>query len=206
MGAKSYFDSAFPEPWQILGVRLRPFSLGHYLKLRQFNSPFVSDDPAPAAVGDLLLGILVCSMSSNPDTSGDEFWEWWNRPPTFNPIARLFRKTEMTPAEREIYKWGKKIKSFDVPEKITLFAEYVSRHSQVPSYWILKQNESSSGAHWAHGTIAGLCSQCGYSQSEAYNVPMGKALFDFLKACEDSGSIKLFTEEQSKGLEAVNGS
>lgn len=205
MGAKNYFDAAFPAPWQILGVPLKPFSLGHYLKLRQFDSPFVSDETKPAEVGDLLLGILVCSMASHPDPSQDEFYQWWNEPAQFSLWAWMFNKKPMTPAEHQIVGWGRKIKTFDASEKIKLFAEYIKAHSEAPGYWVLEEPKSRSGAHWVHGTIAGLCSQCGYSQLEAYNVPLSKALQDFLKACEDTGAIRLMTEDELKITEAANG-
>lgn len=205
MATASYFESAFPEPWQILGLRLYPFSLGHYIKLYRFSSPFVSDKTAEADLGDLVLGCLVCSMQSDPDPSKDEFWQWWTRPAKPNFLAALFRKQPMTPAERDIVRWGRKVGVFDVGKKVALFAEYVSRHSNPPGYWVLKEpssGQATSGAHWSHAVIHGLVSQCGYSQLEAYNVPMAKALQDYMKAAEEQGQVRLMTEEEIAFTEA----
>ena len=69
----------------------------------------------------------------------------------------------------------------------------------------LEENKSKSGAHWSHAVIAGLCSECGYTQLEAYNVPLGKALADYLKACEATGSIRLMSELEAVAPAAVLG-
>ena len=206
MARKDYFDAACPEKWQILGVQLRPFSFGHYLKLRHFNCAFVADKSASPTLGDLLIGIAVCSMSSNPDPCKDEFWAWWNQPATKSIFATLFRKLPMTPAERQIVKWGKQIGEFDLAEKAKLFADYIRSHTEAPAYWVLEEKGSGkTGAHWSQATITGLVTQCNYTQVEAYNVPMNKALHDYLKAAEESGAIRLMTEEEVKFTEAANG-
>ena len=205
MPAKSYFAAAFPEPWRILGVQLKPFSLGHYIKLRQLGNAFVSDSASTATLPDLLLGIAVCSMSSSPDIATDEFWCWLNEPEKSTILSRLFGKKRLTPAERDFYKWGRKSGDFNLSEKAKLFADYIAAHSEMPAYWTLEENKSKSGAHWSHAVIAGLCSECGYTQLEAYNVPLGKALADYLKACEATGSIRLMSELEADAPAAVLG-
>ena len=204
MPQTNYFSAAYPEPVTILGVRLRPFSLGHYLKLQHFNCAFVSEKEASATIGDLLLGICVASMSSDPDPNADEFWNWWNKPPSrFDCMfAKLFRKTPLKPAEKEIIKWGRKIGNFDFQEQGKHFLDYITKQSDPPAYWELKTSESKSGAHWAHSVLSGVVSECGYTQKDAYNVPIAKALADYFKAAEDSGAIRLMTDEE---LEAVHG-
>jgi hypothetical protein len=204
MPQQNYFSAAYPEPVMILGVRLRPFSLGHYLKLQHFDCAFVSEKEASASLGDLLLGVSVASMSSDPDPSKDEFWSWWNRVPSKWDcrVAKLFGKKLLTPSEREIIKWGKRVGHFNFKEQAMLFMEYITKQSEPPAYWELNTSESKSGAHWAHSVLAGLVSECGYTQADAYNVPITKALADYFKAAEDSGAIRLMTNEE---LEVVNG-
>ena len=197
MPAKSYFASAFPEPWRILGIQLRPFSLGHYLKLRQLGNAFVSDGASNAAMSDLLLGIAVCSMSSNPDPASDEFWCWLNQPPGSSLFAKLFRRKQLTPAELDVMHWGRVAGKFDLADKAKLFADYIAAHSEVPAYWVLEEAKNTSGAHWSQAVIAGLCAECGYSQWEAYNAPLCKSLADYLKACEVGGAIRLMSDVEA---------
>jgi hypothetical protein len=92
-------------------------------------------------------------------------------------------------------------------EKCKLFADYVKEHTTIPAYIHTKEGGGSdSGAHWSHAVLTGLVSQCGYSQLEAYNCALGKCLQDYLKAAEDSGSIRLATPEENAAFEAqLNG-
>jgi hypothetical protein len=124
MARKDYFASAAPEPWQVLGLTLRPFSVGHYIKLRRLDCAFVADDERPATVKDLVVGVSVCSMASHPDQNRDEFWQWFNRRTpesiwgrvsfTFETkAARLLNKEHLSPAERDLYRLGKKCGPFD---------------------------------------------------------------------------------------------
>ena len=199
---RTYFNASYPEPWVILGIRLRPFSFGHYLKLRQFDNAFVAEDSRNATLGDLLLGVAVCSMSSDPDPSRDEFWCWITEPAKFHWMAWLMGKKPLAPSERDILKWGKTCKTdVDLAEKCKMFQNYLEEHSKSPSYWILKEGGGkNSGAHWSHAIIHSLCARSGYTQQQAYNVPMSKALMDFYRSAEEEGVVRLMTEE-----EVVNG-
>jgi hypothetical protein len=207
---RSYYNAAYPEPWQVLGVRLKPFSLGHYLKLSKFNCAFVAETERVATLGDLILGVAVCSMSSHPDPERDEFWQWWNRPARFNLLAWALGKTSLTPAEKEVVKWGRKVGVQKWEDKAKLFAQYIEEHSSAPGYWITGDGVKTkqSGGHWSHCVLHGLVSECGYTLLDAYNVPVSRALHDFLKAAEAQGTVKLMTEEQlllAERMEAKNG-
>lgn len=50
-----------PQPWQILGTPLRPFSLGHHLLLRKMGLPFAGNSEADCGPEDVLLGVAVCA-------------------------------------------------------------------------------------------------------------------------------------------------
>lgn len=196
--ANDYPRSAYPDEWQILGVRLRPFSLGHYLKLRRLGNAYVSDDATPALMGDLLLGIMVCSMESHPDPTKDPFLVWFNQRPKWYQDRLPWVFGKLTPAEQEMVRWGRKCKRADVRAKAQLFADYINSQTEFPEYWCERQNPRRSGAHWSHGVLTTLVSHCGYSQLEAYNVPLSKALQDFFKWAESEGHVTLMTPEESE--------
>jgi hypothetical protein len=205
MRTHDYFSAAYPEPWQVLGVRLLPFSFGHYIKLHRLGCAFVGEDSKPATIGDLLLGIVVCSMRSHQDPEQDPFWQWLHREVPDGWWPRLLwnlRRTKLTPAELEILHWGKRVGVFELKDKAEIFLEYIKTHSVVPPY-VEEPSDSpprESGAHWAQSVIAALVAKCGYSQLEAYNVPMPKAMQDFLKHAENEGGIRLLSPEVVEGL------
>ena len=205
MATSTYFAAAYPEPWQVLGVNLLPFSFGHYLKLHRLGCAFISEKEEQATIGDLLLGIVVCSMRSNPDPQLDPFWVWLHRDRPESVLQRLWWKinrNKLTPAEYEIMTWGRKVGIFELKEKAGLFSKYIEHHSQMPAY-VEEPSDTpprESGAHWAQSVIGSLVSKCGYTQIEAYNVPMPKAMSDFFKHAESEGSIRLLSQEVVEGL------
>ena len=205
MAAPDYFSAAYPEPWQILGIKLLPFSFGHYLKLHRLGCAFVSESEENATVGDLLLGIVVCSMPSHPDPEQDQFWQWLHRDKPEGFWRRLlwrFRWHKMTPAEQDVFRWGRKVGICDIKDKAEMFAKYIRQHSEAPAYVEERPDlpPRDSGSHWAHAMMAALTAKCGYTQIEAYNVPMPKAMMDFFKHAESEGAIRLLSQEVVEAL------
>lgn len=210
--SNTYSTAAYPDPWRVLGIQLKPFSLGHYLKLHRLNCAFVADESRTATLGDLLLGVAVCSMDSHPDASRDPFWQWLNRAEPDGllaawwyrvrvRVAGWFKTKLLTPAEMDIYRLGKHCGNIDFPAKVKLFSDYIGHHSKVPGYWQENTDSKKSGAHWSHAIVQVLVSKCGYTQQEAYSAPMCKAFADFFKYCEGEGGIRLMTQEESDFIE-----
>jgi len=197
-----YFAASYPEPWQILGLKLRPFSFGHYFKLHRLGCAFVSDKQETATLGDLLLGVLVCSLPSDPDPTKDPFWNWLTKERSGLGYrlhcfaAKLFRKEPLSPAEYEVFRLGRRIGCFDLPEKARLFSEYIDQHTKSPPYWEENTSEKKSGAHWAHAIIGTVVSKCGYTLDQAYNAPLHKVLADYFRYAESEGAIRLMTQEE----------
>ncbi len=102
----------------------------------------------------------------------------------------------MTPAERDIFLWGRKIKGFDFLEKVALFSRYVKEHTDPPGFWEKDSGGDEAGGHWSHGILHALTAKCGYSLKEAYNAPLGKAISDFYKYAESEGAGRLMTPEE----------
>jgi hypothetical protein len=203
MAANSDFiAAAYPEPWQILGVNLRPFSLGHYIKLSRLKCAFVSEKEETATLGDLLLGIIVCSMPTATDFSKDDFWNWLQRKDggirysLYAIKQRILRRQVATPAEYDVFVWGKQNKGIEFASKVKLFSDYIEKHSVAPAYVEHpNDNPKGSGAHWTQTVIQCLTSRCGYTQEEALNAPMSRALADYIKQCESDGAVTILPQE-----------
>jgi hypothetical protein len=56
-----YYLARLPEPTTLLGLRLRPFSIGHLLLLHRIKSYFVQEDDK-LTYEDLALSVLICSL------------------------------------------------------------------------------------------------------------------------------------------------
>lgn len=201
--ANNYFEAAYPEPYQILGVRLRPFSLGHYIKLSRLGCAFVSETEQNAKLSDLLLGIVVCSMPTSADQEKDEFWKWLSRRNGgiryrfYKAFKQLFRMPYSTPAEYDFFMWGKKMGLIDFKAKVGMFSEYMAKHSAIPAYVEEKRDAPPrpSGSHWVHSVLVSLVSNCGYTMEDALNAPISRALSDFIKKAESDGAVRIIPSE-----------
>lgn len=184
MSAADYFTAAIPEPIQILGLRLKPFCLGHYFLMRRFGVAFASDDGANAEFDDLIFGVLICSMSY------ESFFEFMENDP------RL-----------QISEWAAKLGldvtipgfGIELPEKVKLFNEYLAK-AYVQPVVIYESDNSNSGAHWSQVLKCSLISQCGYNTSEAMNLPLPQAFADFYKNAENNGVLTIADDLTAKLL------
>jgi len=164
-----YCRAAIPDPYRILGLRLHPFSLGHYLLLQRFGCACLAD--APIARVDLILGVLICSMRHA------EF------------LAFLEQKNFL----REVKRWGKRIGFFELAPKEALFRAYLRASLAEPDYIALHPGESSGD--WAQNLKMTLVTRLGYTEPEALDMPLSKALADYYALAESEGMIRLLTPE-----------
>lgn len=171
--AEGYITAAIPEPFTILGLRLRPFCLGHYFLMRRFGVDFIADDSCNASIDDLVFGCLICSN-------------------TYEGFLELLNSGELP---KEVEKWGAKIGlDFDLGDKVQLFNKYLEGAFRQPVV-IYEGKTSTSGAHWSQIIKCALISPCGYSMSEALNLPLAQAFADFYKNAESNGVLTIADQE-----------
>ena len=168
-----YANAFVPEPFRILGLRLKPFSLGHYLLLRRFNCAFVQDEPGSATVDDLVLGVLICSLSQ----------------------SAFLQFIEQKDFLKQMAAWGKKFGSVDFKEKADLFQQYLRQGLSEPDYITLRGTDSPGG-DWAQSLKLTLTSKLGHTEAEAMDMPLSQALADYYKLAENEGVIRLITPEE----------
>lgn len=174
MNDAAYFTAAIPEPFRILGLKLKPFSLGHYILLKRFNNPFVADEPAGATRDALIFACLICSMAYQ------EFLEFIEAPDYI----------------KQVQKWGKKVGIFDLPSKVELFQRYITEGSKEPQYFVTdKSDNKPTSAHWSQSLFIALTTQCGYSRQEALNSPLSQCFADWMSFAEAQGLVEMVTDE-----------
>ena len=177
--AADYFTATMPEPWQILGLRLQPFPLGHYKLLKRHGCAFVSDTEQSATRADLLLGVLCCSM----------------------PVEEFEQFIEQPDFQEQIKSWGNTIGLFDLNSRAEMFKQYIEQQSQVPKYWEEKEG-GVSGAHWAHCLEVTLRAELGWTAQDLNTQPLSKAFADYFKHAENQGMVKLMTPEEIAFIES----
>lgn len=192
------FKAAVPEPFQILGLRLKPLSLGRYRLMQRFNVGFVLESLSGFEFGDLILGVLICSMRV------DEFLRWIDSPKWTKDVGRWSRKICPSPWMGRLPLIGdyhRKRHSFNFLEKIQLFSRYVAEGSACPKFW----NESEGNQTCASPILlrieSTLRSEIGWTAEEVNEQPMTKAFSDWITYMEGQGHIRLMTDDETEMAE-----
>jgi len=147
-----YVQALIPETYIILGLKLRPFCLGHFFLMRRYDCKFSSEDPnANGDISDLILALSICCRTY------EQFITFVNDKELFYSWTK---------------DWGKKVvkllksKKVDMFETFQLFKTYMRDSVVVPKYWNEKEEDTAtSGAHWSQSVLSTLTSDCGYTQS-----------------------------------------
>ncbi len=199
----TYTQRIIPEPYTILGLSLRPFSLGHFLLLQRFNCGFVSDKPTLGGIDDLILGCCVCSMTY------EEFLDAITDDKLFYTKESVFTKKSIRKEisfKKWLKKWAKSVekdiyssKEFNLYEKIQLFKNYINSGVKAPYYYEGERfdNVGESGGHWTQAILLVLTGELGFTHSQALNLPMAEVFVHYFKYAENNGIITLMNEEES---------
>jgi len=196
------FQAAIPEPFQILGLKLLPLSLGRYRILHRLGCAFVSDKETSAGIPDLILGVSICSMRCDEFISlfnsgrYPSFLKKWGvkigaRPPWFlqGKYGRILSATFIGRIWRHNH-------SFNFFEKMEMFKNYISESQKQPEYVPVHASDHVVTAHWSEATEIILRSELGWTAEEINEAPLSKAISDCLKYLEQQGMVRIFSEEE----------
>lgn len=175
----SYVTAAVPEPYQVLGLRLKPFTLGHHILLRRFGCAFVADAETEVTKGDLLLGCLICSM--------------WN--------AEFLEFMDDPEHAAKIIKWGEQCGQFNFAEKCQLFQDYLKASFQEPSFTIVGEGGDTSG-DWSQNLKLAMMIKLGHTEEAVLNTPLASLMSDYFRCAEIDGLIRIQNVEEVDAADA----
>jgi hypothetical protein len=189
------FNAAFPEPHTILGLRLRPLSLGRYRLLKRFGSPFVEEDEKTFQAADLknltrelFFALMVCGLPVA------EFKELMDNPKKLAKEAKRFGKC----AEKVI----KRTKDFSIIPCLESFKIYLQGATKTPWHAVpVGQDNGESVSHWGHAMEVTLRARAGWTAQEVEEEPLQKAMTDFFKLMESEGVVNLISHEAREYME-----
>ena len=213
-----FFCKDIPEPFQILGLKLLPLSIGRYRRMARHGVAFVSDTAAKADGKDLLLGVLICSMScrawdalSITNQIPKVVSQWMKQinasPPWYlrydmNARASLLNHARLKLSESWVgWRWRKN-NSFDLLEKCTLFKRYIDEAQRIPRHIIKSSDGGSSSSHWSHNIEVVLRSNVGWTRDEIEERPLSNAIADYFKYMENEGAVTILTEQDFSDITA----
>jgi hypothetical protein len=226
---KSPFEDSIPEPFQVLGLRLLPLSIGRFRRLARHDCAFVAPGAATAGLSDLMVGVLICSMRC------DEFDEFCVSPTFSREVARWSRKVMPEPWLSHLPQWLNRLPqplkllgaplryasvaayaawspskygaawrerhAVDVAVKCTLFRSYIELAQRLPRIYSKAGEAKMSTAHWADNLETILRSELNWSSEEVNEQPLSKALADWCQWACANDVIGIATDEDVAAAE-----
>lgn len=204
-----YFAQILPATPVVCGLQLKPLSIGRYRRMRRMNVAFVADNPQEventSLVGDLLKGVLICSMSCS------EFDEFISQKDSEKQIKKWAQRQGFL---RERYhdwpvvgKWFVKYVVTDqiqqvrdvraanyLSEQVVKFQEYIEKAQIIPNYTSKHNSPQRHTIHWSNSIELHLRSEQNWSTQEIDEAPLSKALADYFGYAESNGHIRINTD------------
>lgn len=186
-----FIQAALPEPVTCLGVRLKPFSLGHWLWLHRVKSPYVTY--APARLDNLILAVIICCQRYEDNqlcfSGRDRSVESAVKQFTKNILGAWYR--------RPIVFKGKKLcgpllepPPFNFLVTSALFAKYISDAFHLPTLASKGGDDNPTEAPWELITLT-TCLRLQNSANEVLNQPIGFSRWLVAGFCETEGTGQL---------------
>ncbi len=207
-----YFSQIFQVPPFICGRQLKTLSIGRYRMMSRFKVAFAADDVRPATAGDLLMGVLICSMeikefsdfASHPSFRR-KVEQWGRQFGFFEPV--LFERT-LNPRFffGSMFHWMfKKLwpAEYDrqdieyLTQETQKFQDYIKEGSTAPDYWDESPDSRASAAHWSQSIEVVLCGNLNWTAEMINEEPLGKALWDYFKFMENQGLVRLMSKDEA---------
>lgn len=175
----SYWTGVLYVPPACFGLRLRPYSLWHSMMLAAIESPFAAGGQARHE--DYSLAAVVCSL------------EWPSGLRRLIPVPDRRLLDLATPKTAEQF-----------AEDADLFNDYLSESSRVPDVWETEGKGRESGAPWQFFVSAYLLRHYpALTESEVWNMPVGRAICYKLMAEEEDGLELVSENPDSKEARAL---
>ncbi len=179
MKGREIFQRTIPEPWTILGLKLRTLSLGHILLLERFESAFLGYQRSDNPFEELAMAVFICSSTY------EEAVEGMGNPTT----PKVFQK------------WAKKLGVIDIAEKWKLFEEYLRSQelrfeSGLDYVTATEGGTRSMRIPFAHAVRVKLQSRMSFSDVEILNRPWALCVLDYYVLADMEGIIALTDEDK----------
>lgn len=171
------FATQMVEPPRVrcIGVELQPFSLGHYLILREMGNAFLVPKCVPP-YEHFSAAAFVCAHT----------WEQYHR------LNRWYLQWWML---LQVRAWGRMAKKFNVLKEILSLKDYIQSQMDLPEKARSRGGTRYLFSDWETRLFCYLRS-IGYTESQALNMPLSRANLMFCAHLEESGTMEFKSRRQ----------
>lgn len=172
-----YCKAARSEPPVCIGLRVRPYSLGHDITLRAYNSSVLSHNPI---YSDFILAVFICSRTWGEWSGWKDSWK-----------LPLWLKV-----------WGRCAGRFDIPAEWKKFEAYLIEGRQCPEVNVPDQSREMSGA-WESRLKMFIIQKLRFTYEQAMDYPLALAWQDYCADGEESGKVSIMSEADKASVEFI---
>lgn len=175
----SFYHAAIPEPFTILKLRLRPYSLGHIILLHRVESAFVLGGGVHAE--DLITSVFICSQ-------------------TYEEALRALDNPKLPKFMR---RWERRLGHFDFALKTKEFADYIQAHSQSPLFKYEVGKTKPNACPLVQSVKIALLSETNLTETEILNRCWSLCLWDFITLLSRAGKVDIMEPSGVENAQAV---
>lgn len=181
----SYIEALFPEPVEIFGNTLRPFSLGHELVLRRLGVDGRKGVDGDLTIDETLIIVAVCTMSYN------QAWQWFTSGEFAGDVQAWANELQ---AEMDVGN------ASQIAEAKPWVKRYLSAGFKEPRI----EHEQPGGGlceiPLAEHVLQTLARDCGVTLKQALNMPRPLAMWKYYAALEMSGKYGVKVRQENSEL------
>ena len=192
-----HFDQALlPVNWTVCGVRLRPFSLGHYVLLKHIGNPMLENEETDLPDNDKLCwffcALLICASDYKSNIAMLEDMD--SLKATMDAMI-----TNLTNQMADAPEWN-------IFEHLRNFRAYVNYYMSVPIYFKEREDDSPTptGIDWVQQLFFVMLKQ-GYQEADILDMNFKKLLYLWCSHAETEGAIKVIDRQGLDQLARAKG-
>jgi hypothetical protein len=191
----SFSDTLITPEHVICGVKLYPFSLGHWTFLESYSSPLLSDQTYPEEVSNdpnenyqncirhLLLFLMVCAHTYEDNLK-------------LNEDGNFYVETKQQ-FEKHLLTHMKGTKEWNIYYEIYNIKEYLNYYiNSMPAFVEKGPPSPPSGIDWKSNIYSVLKNEYGYSQSEIMNMSIRRVYAEWTTYAAKMGVIEVKSKER----------
>lgn len=187
-----YLSALVPPRFTVLGMELKPLSLGHKVLLEYIESPFETDGLVD--VPDIVLAAMICSR-------------------TFEEGVELLMSDDLKRRVSEVAvalqfkgRWPfRRVEPIRWPEKVELMRLYFDEHNKCPLFSVDAKaaDGSPDGCPLIQRVRVTLMSKLRLTDSQVMNRSWPLCLWDYLTIISASSSIRIIDKDAEERLRAA---
>jgi len=192
-----HFDTALlPVIWTICGVQLKPFSLGHFVILKQLKSPMINEQERDLGIQEGLYwffnALLVCALSYEDNL------ELMQNEAEFEKTYKQFTENLLKNIGQE--------KDWNIFSKLHMFKQYMSYYMEMPIFDEegKPSEKSPSGIDWIQNIFVTF-KKLGYDDIEILNMNFRKLFYEWTSYAEGEGAIRVWNKTNLDQLALARG-